>query len=319
MHCPVCGREISRQTVEQIVDQLYDLPDGTRLMLMAPLVRDRKGEHEKLLAGAKQGGFVRVRVDGELRDLDEEIALDKKYKHSIEVVVDRLVVHRTDADGTVRPDASRMADSIETALRLSDGLLLVNLPDAPPKEQDRLYSERYACPEHGGSFEEPAPRNFSFNSPHGACPDCTGLGSRLEIDADMVLPNRALSLEDGAILPWRRMAASESWFAKILDAVAEHYALPHRRPDRRARRPGGRDSPARQPRRAGRGALHRAQRPHAHVPHHVRGDHPEPRAPLPGDRLRVGEVGDRALHDEQAVPHLRRDAAEAGVAVGDGR
>ncbi len=223
MHCPVCGREISRQTVEQIVDQLYDLPDGTRLMLMAPLVRDRKGEHEKLLAGAKQGGFVRVRVDGELRDLDEEIALDKKYKHSIEVVVDRLVVHRTDADGTARPDASRMADSIETALRLSDGLLLVNLPDAPPKEQDRLYSERYACPEHGGSFEEPAPRNFSFNSPHGACPDCTGLGSRLEIDADMVLPNRALSLEDGAILPWRRMAASESWFAKILDAVAEHY------------------------------------------------------------------------------------------------
>jgi excinuclease ABC subunit A len=223
MHCPVCGREISRQTVEQIVDQLYDLPDGTRIMLMAPLVRDRKGEHEKLLAGAKQGGFVRVRVDGELRDLDEEIALDKKYKHSIEVVVDRLVINRADADGTNRPDASRMADSIETALRLSDGLLLVNLPDAPPKEQDRLYSERYACPEHGGSFEEPAPRNFSFNSPHGACPDCTGLGSRLEIDADMVLPNRALSVEDGAILPWRRMAASESWFAKILDAVAEHY------------------------------------------------------------------------------------------------
>jgi excinuclease ABC subunit A len=116
-----------------------------------------------------------------------------------------------------------MADSIETALRLSDGTLLLNLPDAPKKSQDRLFSERYACPEHGGSFEEPAPRNFSFNSPHGACPDCTGLGSRLEIDPDLVLPNPELSLDEGAVIPWRRMATSESWFAKILDAVAEHY------------------------------------------------------------------------------------------------
>jgi excinuclease ABC subunit A len=223
MHCPICGREITRQTVEQIVDQIYDLPEGTRLMLLAPLVRDRKGEHEKLLAGAKQAGFVRVRVDGELRDLDEEISLDKKFKHSIEVVVDRLVVRGTDDDGEPRPDASRMADSIETALRLSDGTLLVHLPDAPAKEQDRLYSERYACPEHGGSFEEPAPRNFSFNSPHGACPDCTGLGSRLEIDPEMVLPDASLSVAGGAILPWRRMATTESWFAKILEAVAEHY------------------------------------------------------------------------------------------------
>ena len=223
MHCPVCGKEISRQTVEQIVDQIYELPEGTRLMLMAPLVRDRKGEHEKLLAGAKQAGFVRVRVDGELRDLDEEITLDKKFKHSIEVVVDRLVVRQTDDDGAERPDASRMADSIETALRMSEGLLLLHQPDAPVREADRLFSEKYACPEHGGSFEEPAPRNFSFNSPHGACPDCTGLGSRLEIDPDMVLPNDELSVDEGAILPWRRMAATESWFSKILDAVAEHY------------------------------------------------------------------------------------------------
>ncbi|MFN2418133.1 MAG: excinuclease ABC subunit UvrA [Candidatus Limnocylindria bacterium] len=223
MHCPICGREISRQTVEQMVDQIYALPEGTRVMLMAPLVRDRKGEHEKLLAGAKQAGFVRVRVDGQLRDLDEEITLDKKYKHSIEVVVDRLVVQRTDDDGNLRPDATRMADSIETVLRMSEGLLLVNLPDLPPKEADRLYSEKYACPEHGGSFEELAPRNFSFNSPHGACPDCTGLGSRLEIDPDLVLPNDELSIDEGAVLPWRRMAATESWFSKILEAVAEHY------------------------------------------------------------------------------------------------
>ena len=225
MHCPVCGREIERQTVEQIVDRLYDLPDGTRLMIMAPLVRDRKGEHEKVLAGAKQAGFVRVRVDGELRELDEEISLDKKYKHSIDVVVDRLVVrHASETDeGGPRPDASRMADSIETALRLADGLVLVNFPDEGPKGADRVYSERYACPVHGGSFEEPAPRSFSFNSPHGACPDCTGLGSRLEIDADLVMPNPKLSLDEGAIVPWRRMVATESWFSKILDAVAEHY------------------------------------------------------------------------------------------------
>ena len=225
MHCPVCGREIARQTVEQIVDQLYELPEGTRLMLLAPLIRDRKGEHEKLLAGAKQAGFVRVRVDGELRDLDEEIDLDKKFKHSIEVVVDRLVVRRTDDDGTPRPDASRMADSIETALRLSDGTLLVHLPEEGPKGSDRLFSERYSCPEHGGSFEEPAPRNFSFNSPHGACPACTGLGNRLEIDPDLVLPNPALSLAEGAVVPWRRMVATASWFSTILDAVADRYGF----------------------------------------------------------------------------------------------
>ncbi|PZR61241.1 MAG: excinuclease ABC subunit UvrA [Chloroflexi bacterium] len=228
MHCPVCGREIARQTVEQIVDQLYALPDGTRLMIMAPLIRDRKGEHEKVLAGAKQAGFVRVRVDGEIRDLDEEIALDKKYRHSIEVVVDRLVVRHaaTDEAEGERPDATRMADSIETALRLADGNVMVHLPDERASGTDRMFSERYACPEHGGSFEEPAPRNFSFNSPFGACPSCTGLGSRLEIDPQLVLPNQNLSLDEGAIVPWRRMVATESWFSKILDAVAEHYGFP---------------------------------------------------------------------------------------------
>ncbi|MDP9271828.1 MAG: excinuclease ABC subunit UvrA [Chloroflexota bacterium] len=227
MHCPICGREIARQTVEQMVDQLYALPEGTRLMIMAPLVHDRKGEHEKLLAGAKQAGFVRVRVDGQLRDLDEEITLDKKYKHSIDVVVDRLVIRHGEADGGdgSRPDATRMADSIETALRLAEGTLLVHLPDEGKQGTDRLFSERYACPEHGGSFEEPAPRNFSFNSPHGACPACTGLGSRLEIDPDRVLPNKELSIAEGAVLPWRRMALTDSWFSKIIESVAEHYAF----------------------------------------------------------------------------------------------
>jgi excinuclease ABC subunit A len=239
MHCPICGREITRQTVEQMVDQLYDLPEGTRLMIMAPLVHDRKGEHEKLLAGARQAGFVRVRVDGQLRDLDEKIELDKKYKHSIDVVVDRLVIRHGITDGAdgargadgpdgghgERPDASRMADSIETALRMSDGTLLVHLPDEGKRGTDRLFSERYACPVHGGSFEEPAPRNFSFNSPHGACPECTGLGSRLEIDPDLVLPNKDLSIREGAVLPWRRMAITDSWFSKIIESVAEHYGF----------------------------------------------------------------------------------------------
>jgi excinuclease ABC subunit A len=225
MHCPICGREIERQTVEQIVDQLYGLAEGTRVLVLAPVVRERKGEHEKVMAGARQAGFARVRVDGEVRDLDEEIALDKKFRHSVDVVVDRLAI-RHGAAGTeegVRPDASRLADSIETALRLAEGTVLINLPDEGTTGADRLYSERYACPEHGGSFEEPAPRNFSFNSPFGACPACTGLGSRLEIDPDLVLPDPNRSIREGAIVPWRRMAVTDSWFAKILDAVAKQY------------------------------------------------------------------------------------------------
>ncbi|HEY7452816.1 MAG TPA: excinuclease ABC subunit UvrA [Candidatus Limnocylindria bacterium] len=225
MHCPVCGREIQRQTVEQIVDQLYGLAEGTRVLILAPVVRDRKGEHEKILAGARQAGFARVRVDGEVHDLDDEISLDKKFRHSIEVVVDRLTIHHGSPDGEEgeRPDAARVADSIETALRLAEGTVLVHLPDEGKTGADRLYSERYACPEHGGSFEEPAPRNFSFNSPFGACPACTGLGSRLEIDPDLVLPDDSRSIRDGAIVPWRRMAVTDSWFAKILDAVAKQY------------------------------------------------------------------------------------------------
>ncbi|MGH2651645.1 MAG: excinuclease ABC subunit UvrA, partial [Actinomycetota bacterium] len=215
------------QTVEQIVDQLYGLPEGTRVLVLAPVVRDRKGEHEKVLAGARQAGFARVRVDGEVRDLDEDISLAKTFRHTIEVVVDRLVIRSggPDEGNGERPDAARLADSIETALRLSEGTVLVNLPEKDGQGTDRLYSEHYACPEHGGSFEEPAPRNFSFNSPHGACPACTGLGSRLEIDPQLVLPDPTRSIRDGAIVPWRRMAVTDSWFSKILDAVAARYGF----------------------------------------------------------------------------------------------
>ena len=225
-HCPVCGREIARQTVEQIVDQLYDMPEGTRLLVLAPLVRDRKGEHERVLEGARRAGYVRVRVDGEIRQLDEEIDLDKQRKHSIEIVVDRLVVRHgaAETDGGGRPDAARMADSIETALRLGEGTVIVHLPDEGRTGTDRLFSEHYACPEHGSvGLEEPAPRNFSFNSPHGACPECTGLGSRQEIDPALVIPNEQLSLDEGAIVPWRRILLADSWPSRILAAVAREY------------------------------------------------------------------------------------------------
>ncbi|MDQ3881225.1 MAG: excinuclease ABC subunit UvrA [Chloroflexota bacterium] len=224
-HCPICGREIARQTVEQIVDQLYTYPEGTRIVVLAPLVKDRKGEHERVLEGARKAGFVRVRVDGAIHQVDDEIELDKQRKHSIEIVVDRLVVRHgaPDEDGGPRPDASRLADSIETALRLGEGTMVVNFPDEGESGTDRLFSELYACPEHGGGFEEPAPRNFSFNSPHGACPECTGLGSRLEIDPRLIISNEALSLDEGAIQPWRRMLLTDSWFSKIVAAVAREY------------------------------------------------------------------------------------------------
>ena len=319
MHCPICGREIERQTVEQMVDRIYALPEGTRVMLMAPLVRDRKGEHEKLLAGAKQAGFVRVRVDGELLDLDEEIKLDKKYKHSIEVVVDRLVVRTADDEGAPRPDASRMADSIETALRLSDGLLLVNQPDVPAKEADELYSERYACPEHGGSFEEPAPRNFSFNSPHGACPDCTGLGSRLEIDPDMVLPNDELSVDEGRDPAVAPDGDQRHLVRKDPRRGRGALRLPHRCSGARPVGRGAPDPRLRERRRAHPGPLPGPQRERPHLSDDVRGDRAEPPATPPRDGLGGDACRDRALHDEQAVPVMQRDAAEAGVAVGDDR
>ena len=184
MHCPICGREISRQTVEQMVDQIYDLPDETRIMLLAPLVRDRKGEHPRnCWTSAKQGGFVRVRVDGELLDLDEEITLDKKYKHSIEVVVDRLVVRRTDEDGNPRPDGSRMADSIETALRLSDGDLLLLLPDAPKKARTAL-QRALRLPRARWLVRGAGAAELLLQHAARRLPGLTGLGSRLEIDPD---------------------------------------------------------------------------------------------------------------------------------------
>ncbi len=186
-HCPVCGKPIRQQTLDEIVDSILTLPEGTRIQLLAPIVRGRKGEYVKEFESARRSGFVRARVDGELVDLADEIKLDKQKKHTIEIVVDRLVV---------RPDVrGRLSDSVETAVGLADGLLTVDVVGG----EELKFSQNYACPEHGVSIEELTPRMFSFNNPFGACPTCTGLGMQYAIDPDLVLPDRSLSINGGAI------------------------------------------------------------------------------------------------------------------------
>jgi len=215
-HCPRCGREVSRQTVQQIVDAILDLPDGSRIMIMAPLIRDRKGEHLGIFEDARKAGYVRVRVDGRIYDLSEEFDLDRNKKHTIEVVVDRLLVRRE--KGQQGPDASRITDSVETALKLGAGVVLVSIVDG----EEFLFSEQFACVYCGISLGEIAPRTFSFNSPHGACPACTGLGIRLEIDADLVIPNKELTMAEGAIAPWTRASTTSTWYYSLLESVAQH-------------------------------------------------------------------------------------------------
>jgi excinuclease ABC subunit A len=217
-HCPVHGIPIVAQTLQEIVDQIQALPEGTRLLILAPLVRDRKGEHQQLLVTARRGGFARVRVDGFVRDLTEDIALDKMKKHSLEVVVDRLAVHRgKDAEA----ERSRLTDSVETALRLGEGLVIA--ADADGKVPERLFSQRLACPEGDFSISEIEPRTFSFNSPHGACPACTGLGTKLEPDPELVLANPDLSLRNGAVLPWQKSGGTAQYRMAILEGLAKKY------------------------------------------------------------------------------------------------
>ena len=186
-HCPVCGREISQQTIDQIVDRVMDFDEGSRLQVLAPIVRGRKGEHKKEFESARKSGFVRVRVDGNIYDLSEEISLEKNKKHNIEIVIDRLVV---------KPDVrSRLTDSIETAVNLTDGLAIIDMIG----KEEILFSQNYACPEHEISIGELSPRMFSFNNPFGACEKCTGLGTYLKVDPDMVVPDKSKSIKDGAI------------------------------------------------------------------------------------------------------------------------
>ena len=216
-HCPVCGREIKQQTIDQIVDQLLALPEKTRLQVLAPVVRGRKGEHQKELEAARKSGFVRVRVDGNLYDLSEEIRMEKNKKHHIEIVVDRLAVGPS--------IKSRMTDSIETAVRLSGGLVIADVQangDRPAEEL--LFSQSYACPDHGVSIGELEPRMFSFNNPQGACPKCTGLGTFMKVDPDMVIPNRNLSIRQGAIKASGWYIGDSGTIAQMYyEALAKHY------------------------------------------------------------------------------------------------
>lgn len=210
-HCPQHGVEITSQTVEQMVDRILEYPERTKLQILAPVVQGRKGEHVKLFEEISKQGFVRVRVDGEVRDLSEEIKLEKNKKHSIEVVVDRIVVK----EGI----HSRLADSLETALKIAEGKVLIDVIN----QEELLFSSNLACPECGFSVDELAPRMFSFNSPYGACPSCDGLGNKLEVDAEMVVPVPQLSLKDGALAPWEN--SSSTYYEQLLKAVCDHFGI----------------------------------------------------------------------------------------------
>ncbi len=214
--CHRCGQAISSQTVEQMVDQVLQFPEKTRLLVMAPIIRERKGEYRKELAQLQADGFVRIRIDGDMRELGETIELEKQKKHTLEVVVDRLVMK----EGI----ESRLADSIETALRLADGLVRIEIPDG----ESRLFSVQHACINCGLSYPDIEPRMFSFNNPHGACPDCSGLGTRMYFDPEQVVPNPELSLREGAIAPWD--SRTGYYYQALLEALSMHYEFNVRSP-----------------------------------------------------------------------------------------
>lgn len=212
-HCPNCGKEIKKQTVDQMVDQIMGLPDRTKIQLLAPVVRGRKGRHEKLLEHAKKSGYVRVRIDGNLYELSEEIALDKNIKHNIEIIVDRLVVK----EGIEK----RLTDSIENVLHLAEGLMVVDVIGGDPIN----FSQSFSCPDCGISIDEIEPRSFSFNNPFGACPECFGLGYKMEFDEELMIPDKRLSIQEGAInvIGWQSCTDKKSFTYAILDALCKEY------------------------------------------------------------------------------------------------
>ena len=212
-HCPNCGREIHKQTIDQMVDQIMSLPEGTKIQLLAPVVRGRKGEHAKVLERAKKSGYVRVRVDGSLYELTQEIKLDKNIKHNIEIIVDRLVVK----EGINR----RLTDSIENVMELANGLMIVDIIGGEPMN----FSDSFACPDCGISIEEVEPRSFSFNNPFGACPECFGLGYKMEFDVDLMIPDKTLSINQGAItvMGWQSCTDKNSFTNAILQALCKEY------------------------------------------------------------------------------------------------
>jgi len=211
-HCPVCGRVIEKQTIPQIVEQIMGKAADTRFMILAPIIKDKKGVHKYVFDGLKKAGYARVRVDGKIYDVDEELTLDKNKKHTVEAVIDRLIVE---------PEISkRLTESVENALNLGEGVMIFLDND---KKDEQVFSQNFACPNCHISLPEMSPRSFSFNSPHGACPVCTGLGTKLEIDPTLVMPNQRLSIAEGAIRPWSRTTARMGWYTHILEVVGEKY------------------------------------------------------------------------------------------------
>src|SRR5207249_3105008 len=213
-HCPICGKPVAGQSIEAIVDQVLRLPEGTKFTVNAPVVRDRKGEYKDVFEELRADGFTRVKVDGDVRMLEEEIVLDKKFKHTIEVVVDRLVM-KADL-------RTRLWQSIETAVALAEGLVVIDRLHSA--DAGMTFSERFACPDHGVSLAELQPRIFSFNSPHGACPRCTGLGAQQEIDPDLLVPDPTLSIGEGALVPWS--TGGSGFYESVIQAIADRYEIP---------------------------------------------------------------------------------------------
>ncbi len=225
-HCPICGREVHQQSAQEIVDSLLETPAGARLMVLAPMVQGRKGTHQSIFKELGRSGFARVRVDGTVQSLDNEIELDRYKNHDIEAVVDRIVVEDGNSE-EFEAYISRLTDSVETALRWGEGMLIVSdLSSDPPK--DRPFSEHLACPEHGTTIAEIEPRTFSFNTPHGACPECQGIGIKLEIDPDRIIPDKSMSIVEGAlaVMNWSNKNGDQSgYYWQMLEAVAETYKI----------------------------------------------------------------------------------------------
>ena len=307
-HCHVCGAPIAGQSVEQIVDQVMELDEGTRFMVLAPIVRGRKGEYGKVFEELRTDGFARVKVDGELRMLEDPIELDKKFKHDISVVVDRLVLRHD-----VR---KRLVDSVETAVALADGIIEIELlPRDGTPARCCTFSERFACLKCGTSMPELEPRIFSFNSPHGACERCTGLGSQREIDPELIVPDPALSIAEGALAPWAN--SSSSYYEQIIEAIAERYGVDLETPWSELADGAPRPLPATAP------TASRCRSTYRNRYGRTRSYATRFEGIIPNLERRYSETDsrvlareDRGVHERAAVPGVQGLAAAAGVARG---
>jgi excinuclease ABC subunit A len=224
-HCPICGREVVKQSAQEIVDAIESIPDGSRILVLAPVVRGRKGTYQAVFEEVRRAGFVRARVDGTVHSLDDEINLDRYKQHNIEAVVDRLVIAHEGSEDDQKAARTRLTDSVETALKFGEGFLIISRADG--KDNDLHFSENFSCPVHGISLPELEPRTFSFNTPHGACPDCQGLGNKLEIDPDLLIPDRDVSLKDGAIvaMEWNGPREEGGYYWQSLQAAAHFFSI----------------------------------------------------------------------------------------------